>query len=84
MVLRKSRSNRLSQFVLARAAQASRPSKQQIDRYPDERVLGDPLPYSPALPVQGTPQPGQLVELVGTQPELLALEALPLRSLGLC
>jgi hypothetical protein len=75
------RSYRLPEFVLGAPPQLSGPGKQHIDGHADERVLRDPLTLSPTLAVQRPAQPRQLVELVGPEPQLLALEPLPLRSL---
>jgi hypothetical protein len=55
--------------------------EQQVDGDTDQRVLRDPLALSPALAVEPPAQPRQLIELVTAEPELLALEPLPLRSL---
>jgi hypothetical protein len=49
------------------------PGQQQVDGHADKRVLGDPLALSPALAIERPADPGQLVELVGPQAQLLAL-----------
>jgi len=77
----KSGSNRLPQFVLGRASKVGAAGQQEVDGDADERVLSDPLALSPALPVERPAQPREVVQLVGTEPEFLALEALPLGSL---
>ena len=63
--------------------QASGLAEEEVYRCADERVLGDPLALSPALAVERPADPGQLVQLIGPEPEpeFLALEPLPLRSL---
>lgn len=79
--IRNLRSYRLPEFVLGGAAQAVSAAQQHVHGHPDEGVLGDPLTVPGALAIQQAAQPGQLIKLVGPQPEFLALQALPLGSL---
>jgi hypothetical protein len=76
-----SRSNRLPEFVLCSSAQLASAAEKHVDGNPDERVLRDPLSLSPALAVESPADPRQLIQLVGPEPEFLALEALPLGNL---
>ena len=79
--IRKSRSYRLPEFVFCGPAEPAGPGQEQVHGHADKRVLSDPLALSPALTVERPADPGQLVELVGPQPQFLALKALPFGSL---
>src|SRR6267142_4584635 len=75
---RESRSNRLPEFVLGSPAQLASTTEKHVDGNSDKRVLRNPLSLSPALAVESPADPRQLIQLVGPEPEFLALEALPL------
>ncbi|SRR6266851_1464329 len=76
-----SRGYRLPEFILGSPAQLASAAEEQVDGHADERVLRDPLTLSPALAVQRPTQPRQLVQLVGPETQLLALQPLPLGNL---
>jgi hypothetical protein len=78
---RKSRSDRLPEFILGGPPEPPGPAEEHVHGHADKRVLRDPLTLSPALAVKRPADPGQLVKLVGPQAEFLALKALPFRSL---
>jgi hypothetical protein len=81
---RHSRSNRLPECILRCAAEIGGTGQQQVNGHADKRVLRNPLPLSPALPIKQPAQPRELVELVGAQTQLLAFQSLPLGNLRVC
>src|SRR2546429_5629392 len=78
---RKSRSDRLPEFILGGPPEPPGPAEEHVHGHADKRVLRDSLSLSPALAVESSADPPQLVKLVGPEPEFLALEALPLGNL---
>src|SRR2546429_6935684 len=78
---RKSRSDRLPEFILGGPPEPPGPAEEHVHGHADKRVLRDPLTLSPALAVKSPADPRQPAKLVGPHAPVLSLTALPFPSL---
>ena len=70
----------MAEFFLRGPLQVLGPAEQERHSDADERVRRDPLPRSPAVPVQHTRQDRQVSDLVRPDQQLLPLQAKVLRQ----
>ena len=75
-------SHRIAELVFGVAMEVVGLSQEEINRYPDQGVVGDGLFPAAAGPGKATSQPRQLVGLVPAETGFLAHEGLPPRNIN--